>query len=351
MSARGVEQSLDGLLAVRRWDDVISMASTALATDPQNASLHAYLSAAYLGAGRAAEALKAADNAAREAPEMEWAHRLRARALADLGKPKQALAAAQDSFRLEPQNRSALQVLAVQQMAVKRWADAEVSVAELIKIAPEWAESFNTRGRLNLRRRRPVQAEADFRMALRLAPDEPAYMNNLGAALQARGKRKEAIAAFQNAATTDPNFATARQNLFGSANRYLWGGGMLFLVSIAIRVAYVSANPGERRLIAPLVAVFLILAIPVYLLMYWLRKRSLNPVVRTFYEVEARRTRRKVVVRGLVKVGGALLLLGGFVAALAINQFLLAGLALALAILWIYRSATIWRYASRWFSR
>lgn len=352
MSGQELLQTLEALLAANRCDDAISIATTALASDPQDAQLYTVLAAAQLGAGRPADALKAADNAARLDPASERARGLRARALAGLGQSAEPLAAAQEAARLERQKAAALEEMASRQLARGRLADAEATATELIRIAPEWAESFNTRGRVLIRKRKLDQAESDFRAALRLAPDEPTYMNNLGLVLHRRGKRKEAIEWFRNASMRDPSFATARKNLFASTRLYLWGGALVLVLSIALHAAYVGLSGGTNGRFALLVAIGLLaLLVPVFLVRYWLRKRSLDPIAQTLYEVESRRARRRPDERTIVRAGGFLLLFAAFLAALLTKQTQLAGLSLVLAILWLHRGWTVWRYASRWFSR
>jgi hypothetical protein len=53
----------------------------------------------------------------------------------------------------------------------------------------------------------------------------------------------------------------------------------------------------------------------------------------------------------LVRAGGFLLLTAVLVAALLTNKPPLAALSVALAILWLHRGWTLWRFATRWFDR
>src|SRR4029077_12000175 len=97
MNAQDEAQTFQELLAGRRWEDAVAMATTALARNPQDAGLYTSLAAAQRGAARPEEALAAADHAALLAPGWEWSHRMRARALAALGRSDEALAAAEEA--------------------------------------------------------------------------------------------------------------------------------------------------------------------------------------------------------------------------------------------------------------
>jgi tetratricopeptide (TPR) repeat protein len=325
-------QTIEALLAGKRWDDAASIAGTALAGDPQNAQLHRLLLAS------------------QEGPELEQQKRAAVGVLASQLNTLQV--AEQESASLEWQRRAALERAASQQFARGRLSDAEATANELIRIAPDWAESYNTRGGVLLKRRKFKEAESDFRAALRLAPIEATYMNNIGLALHRQGKRKEAIEWFRNAAIRDPSFVTARRNLYGSTRMYLWGGGVVLVISIALHAAYVGTRGGPNSRTTLLVGAGLIaLLVPVFLVRSWLRKRSLDPIAQNLYESESRRAWRRPDTRTLVRMGGFLLLSVAFLAALLTNRPALAGLAVALAVLWLHRGWTIWRFATRWFGR
>ena len=332
VTSQDLIQTIEALLADKRWEDAASIARAALANDPQNVGLHTLL----------VEAQEAA-KLERQKPEVveELASQLSGMQLA-----RQAAA------RLETQKRNALEELASQQLARRRLSDAEATANELIRIAPDWAESYNTRGGVLLKRGKLAQAESDFRAALRLAPDEPVYMNNIGLALHRIGKRKEAIEWFEKAATTDPTFATARKNLSASTGLYLWGGALVLVFSIAIHAAYAGLRSGSNGLNTVLVLMGVLgLIVPVVLVRYWLRRRSLDPIAQTIYEVEARRAWRRPDTRTRVRAGGLLVLLAAFLVALFTNQTQLETVFVILAILWLHRGWTVWRFASALFHR
>jgi tetratricopeptide (TPR) repeat protein len=325
-------QTIETLLAEKRWEDAASIARAALANDPQNVGLRTML----------VEAQEAA-NPERQKREMveELASQL-----------SRMLVATQAAARLETQKRDALEELASQQLTRGRLSDAEATANELVRIAPHWAESYNARGGVLLKGGKLAQAESDFRAALRLAPNQPVYMNNIGLAVHRRGKRKEAIEWFEKAATTDPTFATARKNLSASTGLYLWGDGFVIVFSIAIHAAYAGLGGSSNgRNTALLLIGILALIVPVVLVRIWLRRRSLDPIVRTIYEVEARRAWRRPDTRTMVRAGGLLVLLAAFLVALFTNQTQLETLFVILAILWLHRGWTVWRFASGLFHR
>jgi tetratricopeptide (TPR) repeat protein len=260
--------------------------------------------------------------------------------------------ATQAAARLETQKRHALEELASQQLARGRLSDAEATANELIRIAPDWAESYNTRGGVLLKRGKLAQAETDFRAALRLAPDEPVYMNNIGLAVHRRGKRKEAIEWFEKAATTNPTFAPAGKNLAASTGLYLWGDAFVIVFSIAIHAAYSGLRGGSngRNTLLLLIGI-LALIVPVILGRYWLRRRSLDRIAQTIYKVEARRAWRRPETRSVVRASGLFVLLAAFLVAVFTNQTQLETLFVIVAILWLHRGWTVWRFVSSLFHR
>jgi tetratricopeptide (TPR) repeat protein len=262
-----------------------------------------------------------------------------------------ALALAEEAVRRNPQDAYALRALASQQIARNRIDDAEATAAELIRVAPGWGESLNTRGRVFLRRKKFHQAEAEFRAALQVAPDEPAYMNNLGIALERQGRRKEAIEAFKNAALKDPTFATARKNLLTTTQRYLWGGLAVFVLAVLLHAAAAGAGGAANRAGVLLLLGVVAVVVALYVVRYWLRRRSLDPGVGTYYEVETRFARRHPSVQTMVRAGVFVLLLGAVVATALIKQPVLEVLFLLLALLWLHRGAAVWRYVSGRLSR
>lgn len=325
-------QTIEALLADKRWEDAASIARAALANDPQNVGLRTLLVEA-----------QEADKPERQKREMvgELASQL-----------SRMQVATQAAARLETQKRDALEELASQQLARGRLSDAEGTANELVRIAPDWAESYNARGGVLLKRGKLAQAESDFRAALRLAPDEPVYMNNIGLAVHRRGKRKEAIEWFEKAATTDPTFATARKNLSASTGLYLWGDAFVIVFSIAIHAAYAGlrGDSNGRNALLLLIGI-LALIVPVVLVRYWLRRRSLDPIAQRMYEVETRRAWRRPDTRIMVRAGGLLVLSAAFLVALFTNQTQLETLFVILAILWLHRGWTVWRFATGLFHR
>ena len=332
MSNQELLQTIEALLADKRWDDAISIANSAIANEPNDVRLSRLLVTAQEAAGLEQQKRKALGVLASQlsklvpsAPEATW---------------------------LEQQQRDGLEELASQQLERGRLADAEATANELIRIAPDWAESFNTRGRVLIKRKKLDRAESDFRAALRLAPDEAAYMNNIGLVLHRRGKRREAIEWFEKAAIRDPSFAAARKNLYGSARMYLWGGALVLVISIALHAAYLGTRGGATDRATMLVGLGLIaLLMPVVLVRYWLRKRSLDPIAQNLYETESGRAWRRPDEQTIVRFAGFLLLSAAFLAALLTNKPPLEAVSVGLAILWLHRGWTIWRFATSWIQR
>lgn len=148
-------QTIEMLLADKRWEDAASIASAAMAIDPQNIELRTLL-------------VEAQEAAKPERQKREMVEELASQL-------SRVQVATQAAAGFETQRRDALEVLASQQLARGRLSDAEATANELIRVAPDWAESYNTRGGVLLKRGKLAQAERDFRSALRLAPDQPVH--------------------------------------------------------------------------------------------------------------------------------------------------------------------------------
>ena len=93
------------------------------------------------------------------------------------------------------------------------------------------------------------------------------------------------------------------------------------------------------------------LILPVLLVRYWLRKRSLDPIAQSLYAAESRRAWRRPDTRAIVRLGGFLILSAVFLIALLTNKPPIAALSVGLSVLWLHRGWTIWRFAARWFDR
>jgi tetratricopeptide (TPR) repeat protein len=351
MKAQEEAQTFQELLAGQRWEDAIAMATTALARNPRDAGLYTSLAAAQMGARRPADALVAADNAALLAPSWEWSHRMRARALAALGRSDEALAAAEKADRIEEEKPQALDTLITQLLAQKRLAEAEATATELVRIDPEWAEAWNDRGAVLLRRKKFGRAESDFRTALSLAPNEAAYMNNIGLALNRRGKRKESIEWFTRAAQTNPRFATARTNAARSTRLYLWGGGLVLLLSI-LHIVVVGLHGGANSQVFDWIGAGLVLATGLTILLrYWLRKRSLSPAAQTIYQAESRPFWWRFRLSTIVRWGGLIVLFSAFLYCfLDLKDIRLTYVFVIAAVVWA-RGWEIWRFGGRLFQR
>jgi Flp pilus assembly protein TadD len=343
--------TLQELLAARRWEDAIGMATTALARNPRDAGLYTALAAAQMGAGRPKDALAAADNAALLAPTWEWSHRMRARALAVLGRSPEALAAAEEADHLEEEKPRMLDALFTQQLAQKRLAEAEATAAELIRIDPEWSEAWNDRGAVLLRRKKFEQAESAFRTALSLAPYEAAYMKNIGLALHRRGERKEAAEWFRKAADKDPRFAVARMSPSRSSRLSLWLGGFVILAT-TLHLLEIGFRGGPNSQVFAFIGSGLLVAtVPVILLRYWLRRRSSPPSTRARYEAENRPFLWRFRLSTIVRYGGVIVLLGAFVYSfLYLKDIRLTYVFIFAAVIWA-RGWEIWRFAGRLFQR
>ena len=306
------------------------------------------LSLALGNLGRTADALALANRAAAAAPHQEWPHRLRAVHLGTLKRKKEALAAAREAIRLDPDSRYCLVVLfeALVRRGDRRGA-AEVA-ARLRAIYPDYAEAHNALGRVAMMKRRWKEAESHFREALRLLPNEPIYQSNLALAMERQGRRKDALGMFKQAVRTDPNNPHARQQLRSAVDRQLAVGGTI-LIGFAISRLFLLGNLPKGS--APIVIAVLIAitAVGVFLLRGW-RRRSLDPVVRRFYEAEKRRGRGlRLAYIGFI-LATNLFLIGLLFASFFLHTGWLVAVSLAAVFAWpLLGMKRVWRsYARAW---
>lgn len=201
----GAAQRVEYLRELGRLDDAEREARTALAAEPQDASLLAALAAVLLGADRHAEGLAAAEAATAAAPHDERAHRLRALLLSRQGRHHEAVQAGYTSVSLAPEEPFAATGYARVLQRAGRLGDALQVAHRVVALAPNSADSHFLLADLasDLDDRRT--ARAAYAEALRLNPQHAAARHDL-AVLDARSHRPaRALKGLVDAGTMDPS--------------------------------------------------------------------------------------------------------------------------------------------------
>jgi tetratricopeptide (TPR) repeat protein len=202
-----------------------------------------------------------------------------------------------------------------------------------------------------LQRKKFESAESDFRTALSLSPNEGAYMKNIGLALHRRGKRKEAAEWFRMAADRDPKFAISRSSPSRSSRLGVWLGGFVILATVGHLLEVGFRGGPNSQVFAYIGSAVLVATVPVILLRYWLRRRSPAPDMQAIYEAQSRRSWWSLHLSTIVRYGGVIVLLSGFVYSfLYLKDIRLTYVFVFAAVIWA-RGWEIWRFAGRIFQR
>jgi Flp pilus assembly protein TadD len=269
---------------------------------------------ALIAAGRYKEAVRVLSDVARaDTPNWQLQCAL-AEALIQTGKFKDALGAARLAEQLQPRSPRVHQMLAEALLALKQVDGAEEATSRVIELAPHSAAGYDLRGRIASARKRYVEAEMNIREALRLDPDNWGFNNNLGVALRHQKRDKEAIAAFEKAATANPNARLVRRNLFSSASAYTAGGGLIvFLISLRLLPDIASQLHQPLRVVVPLFYGGVIVAVVGGWLWRRNRLRGLSPQVKRLYRQDWIRERSRQLLRTVFRTLPVMLVVGGVI--------------------------------------
>jgi len=206
-------QRVEHLRELGRLDDAEREARTALAAEPQDATLLAALAAVLLGTDRHAEGLAAAEAATAAAPHDERAHRLRALLLSRLGRHQEAVTAGFTSVSLAPEEPYAATGYARVLQSAGRLVDAAAVAHRVVALAPNSASSHFLLADVasDLKDRRT--ARSAYVEALRLDPQHAAARHDL-AVLDARSHRPaRALKGLVDAGTMDPSMPQVLQTV------------------------------------------------------------------------------------------------------------------------------------------
>jgi tetratricopeptide (TPR) repeat protein len=182
-SDTAVELSRAGtMIELGRYDEAAGLLASVVAAAPDAPRAWCLLSRAHLGAGRGAEAVLAARQAATLNPADDWPHRLESTALVSLGRGHEALAAAAEARRLAPGFWRSHVCLAQAAVAAgdQDPAVAAEAAAAALAIAPDEPDVHFTAGKVALSAGDLSRAREHQQAALAIDPRHAGATNELG---------------------------------------------------------------------------------------------------------------------------------------------------------------------------
>ena len=308
----------------------------ALASDPDDADLHATLALALVDLDRARDALPEADRAVGLAPDVAIGHYARAAAYLQLDDPKRAEAASRDALRIDADDVDARVTLAAALLARRKRDEALAVAEEALALDPEHTGAANLRALALVQLDRRDEAARTVEGVLARDPENAVSHANQGWTLLHQGEVREAMASFKEALRLDPDNDWARSGIVEAmkARNVVYRGLLRYFLwmdrlSTGQRWGVVIGGYLAARLFPPLLVVYL----PAVLLT-WAGDAFFNLVL--FLDpfgrlVLTRDERIGAALVGLCVLGGAALGIGGLVAGQLTVATVGAGL-LALAL-------------------
>lgn len=198
--------------ALRAFEDAIAL-------DAANAEAFCQRGNALADLGQLPAAIASYDRAIALDPRHAEAHDFKGVALAALGEFEPALQSVERALRIAPERFNALNNRANLLREVGRFDEALDAFDRVIAREPGFAAAYGMRARTFAPLGRHVEALHGFEEALALEPRNLEALCNRGTALSRLDRTEEAIAAFGQALAIDPGYAEALANLGGALVR------------------------------------------------------------------------------------------------------------------------------------
>jgi len=190
-------------LAQRRPAEAERIAREVLATSPQHPAALFFLGVAHLVQGRAEQAVKPLEQAARLHPDASVDTHL-AMALRGCGRTAEALTWFERATSRSPAFAPAFKELGATYRSLRRFAEAEAVLRRGQELAPAMPDLDMLLGALYLDRGDPVKAQATFERALTQVPGHPEVLFGIGAALVNQGEFARAAEHYRQILARDP---------------------------------------------------------------------------------------------------------------------------------------------------
>jgi tetratricopeptide (TPR) repeat protein len=201
------------LLELNKPDAVLDLVSSAIASDPDNATLHALMGEALQRSGRHEEALRAAARVLALDPENVYAHWLRAEVFWWTHRYEEREASFRAALAIDPLDVQCLTGLAGVLADRGREEEAYALSQQAIDAYPDDAWVWQCRSYVADRFGDWEESERCARKALELEPQHPILHSNLGSSLAGQNRAGEAIECFERALELDPNLDVALVSL------------------------------------------------------------------------------------------------------------------------------------------
>ncbi|PCK08807.1 MAG: hypothetical protein COA42_07330 [Alteromonadaceae bacterium] len=222
-------QQIESLLDVKRFDDAIKEALSALSSFPDSYYLQTLLVRAHMGADNDREAEVQCRCLIKNHPHDAFSYYLASLVFHNNKKFTSELETAEIAAKLEPDDALMLKRLAEAQLQNGMLKAAKQCSERMLVLAPEDAGSFELCGQIALESDDYRSAEKHLKEALRLVADDVHVLNLLAISLQAQKRDKEAIDLIFVALRNRPESEPLRENLFAFIKAYMdrntLGGG------------------------------------------------------------------------------------------------------------------------------
>jgi tetratricopeptide (TPR) repeat protein len=201
------------LLDLNKPAAVLELVAPAIASDPDNATLHSMMAAALERSGRYEEAIDAAEKVLALDPENVYAHWLRAECFWWTNRYVEREQALRDALAIDPLDFDCLVGLAAIAADRGREEEAYRVSGSAIGTYPARPFAWQCRAYVALKFGDWEEAERCARKALELSPANARLHATLGSALAGQKRAVEAIECFERALELDPNEQAAAVSL------------------------------------------------------------------------------------------------------------------------------------------
>lgn len=180
--------------------------------EPNVAQHQAFLGAAYVMAGRPADALAPLQAALKIDDKLATAHSDLGTALMSLRRIDEALVHLRRAAALAPKDEKMFFNLGNALNAASKFTDAASAYQRSIALNDEYADAHANLGALLMSRGQPKAALPYFERAAALEPDSAQSQTDLSSALAANGRFADAMMRVKRALAIDPSYAPALEN-------------------------------------------------------------------------------------------------------------------------------------------
>lgn len=187
-----------------------------LASEPNNATAHAYLSLVYDDQEQTKEAVSSAQTAIGLEPDEWFPHYVLGRALTSNRQYKEAESAANEALRMMPLAPQIYALLSRIHYAQNRWEEALNTARAGLAFAPEDRACANFEAMALVKLGRGNESAAALRTALHHDPNSPVTHATSGWVALESGNQDEAMEHFREALRLDPNSEYARSGIVES---------------------------------------------------------------------------------------------------------------------------------------